>query len=50
MKPGDVILTGTPSGVGMYRDPPEYLRDGDIIDSTIEKIGKLRNRAIADTD
>lgn len=50
LKPGDVILTGTPSGVGMYRNPPEYLREGDIIESTIEKVGKIRNRAIADTE
>ncbi|KAG6452891.1 fumarylacetoacetate hydrolase domain-containing protein 2 [Manduca sexta] len=37
--PGDVILTGTPGGVGVYRNPPEYLQPGDVIRSEIEKIG-----------
>ncbi|CAH1114049.1 unnamed protein product [Psylliodes chrysocephalus] len=41
--PGDVILTGTPAGVGMYRNPPEYLQKGDILESEIEGIGRLRN-------
>lgn len=50
LQPGDVILTGTPSGVGMYRDPPEYLREGDIIESTIEQVGTIRNKAIADSN
>ncbi|XP_013142781.1 PREDICTED: fumarylacetoacetate hydrolase domain-containing protein 2-like [Papilio polytes] len=39
--PGDIILTGTPGGVGMYRDPPEYLKPGDVICSEIENIGVL---------
>ncbi|CAH2059461.1 unnamed protein product, partial [Iphiclides podalirius] len=42
--PGDIILTGTPGGVGMYRDPPEYLKPGDVIHSEIEKIGVLETR------
>ncbi|NP_001103763.1 fumarylacetoacetate hydrolase domain-containing protein 2-like [Bombyx mandarina] len=37
--PGDLILTGTPGGVGMYRQPPEYLQPGDVLTSEIEKIG-----------
>lgn len=41
--PGDVILTGTPSGVGMHRNPAEYLQKGDVLESEIEGIGKLRN-------
>ncbi|KAJ8917831.1 hypothetical protein NQ315_010740 [Exocentrus adspersus] len=41
--PGDIILTGTPAGVGMHRNPPEYLKKGDILESEIEGIGKLRN-------
>ncbi|XP_072378954.1 oxaloacetate tautomerase FAHD2B, mitochondrial isoform X2 [Diabrotica undecimpunctata] len=41
--PGDVILTGTPAGVGMHRNPPEYLKKGDVLESEIEGIGKLRN-------
>ncbi|KAJ8941845.1 hypothetical protein NQ318_005128 [Aromia moschata] len=41
--PGDVILTGTPAGVGMYRNPPEFLKKGDILESEIEGIGRLKN-------
>ena len=43
LKPGDIISTGTPSGVGVYMDPPVFLKDGDQIDITIEKIGVLSN-------
>ncbi len=42
--PGDVILTGTPGGVGFTRKPPEFLRAGDVVEATIERIGALRNR------
>lgn len=42
--PGDVILTGTPSGVGVFRNPSVYLQDGDEITVEIEKIGRLTNR------
>ena len=42
--PGDVILTGTPAGVGFTRKPPEYLRDGDLVEAEIDRIGVLRNR------
>jgi len=41
--PGDVILTGTPHGVGAFRDPSIYLKDGDEIIIEIEKIGRLVN-------
>ncbi|CAG9855003.1 unnamed protein product [Phyllotreta striolata] len=41
--PGDVILTGTPAGVGMHRSPPEFLKKGDVLESEIEGIGRLRN-------
>ncbi len=44
LEPGDVIATGTPSGVGFARTPPEFLKDGDIVEVEIEKIGILRNR------
>ena len=44
LRPGDVILTGTPVGVGFTRTPPEYLRDGDVVEAEIERIGVLRNR------
>ncbi|CAB3234446.1 unnamed protein product [Arctia plantaginis] len=42
--PGDIILTGTPGGVGLYRNPPEFLQAGDVIASEIEKIGVLITR------
>lgn len=42
--PGTLILTGTPSGVGMARKPPVFLRDGDVVEVEIESIGTIRNR------
>jgi 2-keto-4-pentenoate hydratase/2-oxohepta-3-ene-1,7-dioic acid hydratase in catechol pathway len=42
--PGDLILTGTPSGVGTFREPSVYMKDGDEIVVSIEKIGHLKNR------
>jgi len=41
--PGDMIITGTPAGVGFARTPPEYLKIGDVIEIEIEGIGVLRN-------
>ena len=41
---GDIIATGTPSGVGFARTPPEYLKPGDEIVCTVERIGSIRNR------
>jgi len=41
--PGDVILTGTPHGVGAFRDPSVYLKDGDVVTVEIEKVGRLTN-------
>jgi 2-keto-4-pentenoate hydratase/2-oxohepta-3-ene-1,7-dioic acid hydratase in catechol pathway len=43
LEPGDVIATGTPEGVGFARTPPEFLKDGDVMEVEIEKIGVLRN-------
>jgi 2-keto-4-pentenoate hydratase/2-oxohepta-3-ene-1,7-dioic acid hydratase in catechol pathway len=43
LEPGDVILTGTPSGVGFARKPPEFLKVGDVMEAEVEKIGILRN-------
>jgi 2-keto-4-pentenoate hydratase/2-oxohepta-3-ene-1,7-dioic acid hydratase in catechol pathway len=42
--PGDVIITGTPHGVGAFRNPPLWLTDGDIVEVEIEGLGVLRNR------
>jgi 2-keto-4-pentenoate hydratase/2-oxohepta-3-ene-1,7-dioic acid hydratase in catechol pathway len=44
--PGDLIFTGTPSGVGSTRDPRRYLSVGDVIESTIEGIGTMRNECV----
>jgi len=41
--PGDVILTGTPHGVGTFRDPSVYMKDGDVVVVEIEKVGRLVN-------
>ena len=43
LKPGDVLLTGTPAGVGYALDPPRCLMPGDLIEAEIEGIGKLIN-------
>jgi 2-keto-4-pentenoate hydratase/2-oxohepta-3-ene-1,7-dioic acid hydratase in catechol pathway len=43
LEPGDVILTGTPSGVGAARTPPRWLVDGDVVEITIDGVGTLRN-------
>jgi 2-keto-4-pentenoate hydratase/2-oxohepta-3-ene-1,7-dioic acid hydratase in catechol pathway len=43
LKPGDLILTGTPAGVGIHRKPPVALADGDVVEIEIEGIGALRN-------
>jgi 2-keto-4-pentenoate hydratase/2-oxohepta-3-ene-1,7-dioic acid hydratase in catechol pathway len=47
LEPGDVIATGTPSGVGAFRDPPLYLKPGDQIEIEIEGIGVLSNPVVA---
>jgi 2,4-diketo-3-deoxy-L-fuconate hydrolase len=41
--PGDVIFTGTPSGVGMARKPPRALAPGNVVETWIEGIGQMRN-------
>jgi 2-keto-4-pentenoate hydratase/2-oxohepta-3-ene-1,7-dioic acid hydratase in catechol pathway len=43
LEPGDIIATGTPSGVGVFRKPPVFLKAGDIAEVEIEKVGTLRN-------
>ena len=45
--PGDLLFTGTPDGVGFGRDPQRPLRDGEVLESWIEGIGRLRNRCVA---
>jgi acylpyruvate hydrolase len=43
LEAGDVIATGTPGGVGDSRQPPRYLKDGDVVEITVDGVGTLRN-------
>ncbi len=43
MLPGDLIFTGTPAGVGFTRQPPRFLRAGEVVESWVEGIGSIRN-------
>ncbi len=47
LEPGDVIITGTPAGVGYPRKPPIFLQPGDICEIEIEGIGILRNPVVS---
>ena len=44
--PGDVIFTGTPSGVGMGMDPPQFLEPGDVLVTAVEGLGQITNRCV----
>ncbi|EKP95765.1 fumarylacetoacetate hydrolase family protein [Thermaerobacter subterraneus] len=46
LEPGDIIATGTPSGVGMGFDPPRFLRAGDVVEIEIAGLGRLRNPVV----
>jgi 2,4-diketo-3-deoxy-L-fuconate hydrolase len=48
LRPGDVISTGTPGGVGVFRDPPELLEPGDVVEVEIEGIGVLENPVVGE--
>jgi 2-keto-4-pentenoate hydratase/2-oxohepta-3-ene-1,7-dioic acid hydratase in catechol pathway len=45
--PGDIIATGTPSGVGFARVPPEFLQPGDVVECNVQGIGTIRNEVVA---
>jgi 2-keto-4-pentenoate hydratase/2-oxohepta-3-ene-1,7-dioic acid hydratase in catechol pathway len=45
--PGDIVATGTPSGIGSARTPPEFLKPGDVVESEVEGVGAIRNRVVA---
>lgn len=47
LEPGDLVLTGTPGGVGFAMNPPQFLKDGDVVTIEIEKIGVLENKVKA---
>jgi acylpyruvate hydrolase len=48
LAPGDVIATGTPGGVGFARNPPVWMHPGDVIEVTVEEVGTIRNRLVAE--
>jgi 2-keto-4-pentenoate hydratase/2-oxohepta-3-ene-1,7-dioic acid hydratase in catechol pathway len=48
LEPGDVIVTGTPGGVGAKRNPPLWLKPGDLVEVEIDKVGLLRNMIVAE--
>lgn len=48
LMPGDIISTGTPPGVGMGMKPPRYLKDGDIVELSIEGLGTQKQHFVAD--
>ncbi|MHB1523105.1 MAG: fumarylacetoacetate hydrolase family protein [Candidatus Dormibacteria bacterium] len=48
LQPGDVIATGTPGGVGIGRQPPLWLAPGDVVEITVDGVGTIRNRVVAE--
>lgn len=46
LEPGDIIATGTPDGVGVFRKPPVFLKSGDVMEVEIEGLGVLRNTVV----
>ena len=44
--PGDIILTGTPPGVGVFQKPPQFLQPGDVVQCYVENIGTISNRVV----
>jgi 2-keto-4-pentenoate hydratase/2-oxohepta-3-ene-1,7-dioic acid hydratase in catechol pathway len=48
LEAGDVIVTGTPGGVGARRTPPVWMKDGDVIEIEIDRVGILRNTIAVD--
>lgn len=48
LEPGDLVLTGTPAGVGAHRDPPVWLRPGDVVTVEIEGVGSVTSPVVSD--
>jgi 2-keto-4-pentenoate hydratase/2-oxohepta-3-ene-1,7-dioic acid hydratase in catechol pathway len=46
MEEGDIISTGTPAGVAMSMKDPKYLKDGDIVEISIQGLGTIRNKVV----
>jgi len=49
LKPGDLIWTGTPTGAGVHRNPPVWLKPGDVVEVAVPEIGVLRNTVVDET-
>jgi 2-keto-4-pentenoate hydratase/2-oxohepta-3-ene-1,7-dioic acid hydratase in catechol pathway len=49
LRPGDIIATGTPAGVGFKREPPMYLQAGDVVEVEIEGVGTIQNPVVRDS-
>lgn len=47
LEPGDVVVTGTPGGVGLFRDPPTFLEPGDLVEVDISGVGRLVNEVVS---
>ena len=47
LEPGDIVTTGSPAGVGCFRDPPVYLKPGDTVTVAVDRIGELTNPVVA---
>jgi 2,4-diketo-3-deoxy-L-fuconate hydrolase len=50
LHPGDIVTTGTPAGVGVGRNPPAYLREGQIVETEVSGLGRQRNALVRETD
>ena len=50
LEAGDVLSTGTPAGVGSGMNPPQYLQDGDVVELSIDKLGKQKQTFVAYKD
>jgi 2-keto-4-pentenoate hydratase/2-oxohepta-3-ene-1,7-dioic acid hydratase in catechol pathway len=48
LRPGDVIATGTPAGVGFARQPPVWLAPGDVLEVEVEGVGRIENNVVAE--
>ena len=47
LEAGDIILTGTPAGVGAGMNPQQFLQEGDLMETTISGLGSLRNKIVS---
>jgi 2-keto-4-pentenoate hydratase/2-oxohepta-3-ene-1,7-dioic acid hydratase in catechol pathway len=46
LQPGDIIISGTPAGVGFARKPPIFMKQGDVVEVEVEGLGVLRNAVV----